>query len=88
MAVVKLYANLRVIIGGMELHIPGKDVHSVLVKLTRDFPALAPFLFESGKLRPRVILTLNGRTLDRANCMSTLVAEQDQIAIFPPVAGG
>lgn len=88
MPLVKLFANLRSTTGQKELHVNGKNVQSVLEKLTQEYPALAPFLFENGKLRLRVILTINGQTLDPDVGLKTSVSEQDQIAIFPPVAGG
>jgi molybdopterin converting factor small subunit len=49
---------------------------------------LQQFLLEEGHLRPRVIITINGQTLDPETSLESPVSEQDQIAIFPPVAGG
>jgi molybdopterin synthase sulfur carrier subunit len=88
MAVVKLYANLRTIIGKKEMSIPGLSIQEVLEKLIQDHPGLKQFLLEEGKLRPRIIITRNGQTLDPEIRLQTLVSDQDQIAIFPPVAGG
>jgi molybdopterin synthase sulfur carrier subunit len=88
MALVKLYANLRTIIGKKELSIPGLSIQEVLGKLIQDYPGLQQFLLDEGKLRPRVIITRNGQTLDPEIRLQTLVSEQDQIAIFPPVSGG
>jgi MoaD family protein len=88
MPLVKLYANLRTVTGKKELSIPGGNIQEVLEKLSQDFPGLVHFLFENGKLRPRVIITVNGQTLDPATGLVTSVSEQDQIAIFPSVAGG
>ncbi len=88
MPVVKLYANLRTVAGQKELNIPARTVEEMLAKLTQNHPGLARFLYENGKLRPRVIVTVNGQMLDTAAVLNTSVSEQDQIAIFPPVAGG
>jgi sulfur-carrier protein len=88
MPLIKLYANLRTVTGKKELNIPGGNMQEVLGKLNQDHPGLLHFLFENGKLRPRVIITVNGQTLDPATGLNTSVSEQDQIAIFPPVAGG
>lgn len=88
MPLIKLYANLRTVTGKKDLSIPGKNIQEVLGKLIQDYPGLARFLFEKSKLRPRVILTLNGQTLDPETSLENPVSEQDQIAIFPPVAGG
>ncbi len=88
MPLIKLYANLRTATGKKELTLPGKTMREVLDNLCREYQGLARFLFENGKLRPRVILTINGQTLDPATGLNQRVSEQDQIAIFPPVAGG
>ena len=88
MPVVKLYANLRAITGSKEHNIPGESIREILGILIREYPALQAFLFDKERLRPRVLLTLNGQTLDIETCLETPVAGQDQIAIFPPVAGG
>jgi molybdopterin synthase sulfur carrier subunit len=88
MPLIKLYANLRTVTGKKELSIPGKNIQEALGNLTQDYPGLQRFLFEKGKLRPRVILTINGQTLDLETGLENPVSEQDQIAIFPPVAGG
>jgi MoaD family protein len=88
MPLIKLYANLRTVTGKKELSLPGENMQEVLGKLSQEYPGLVRFLFENGKLRPRVIITLNGQTLDLEAGLKNLVSEQDQIAIFPPVAGG
>jgi len=88
MPLIKLYANLRTATGKKEITLPGESIQEVLRNLCREYPGLVPFLFEEEKLRPRVILTLNGHTLDPATRLNRNVSEQDQIAIFPPVAGG
>ena len=57
----------------------------MLVELVNQYPALAVHLLEDGKIRPHIILTINGQpTLD----LDAVLNEQDQIAIFPPIAGG
>jgi molybdopterin synthase sulfur carrier subunit len=88
MPLIKLYANLRTVTGKKELTIPGGNIQEVLENLSQEFPGLLHFLFENEKLRPRVIITLNGQTIDPAIGLNMAVSEQDQIAIFPPVAGG
>ena len=88
MALVKVYANLRTIIGKKELSIPGQSIQEVLGKLIQDYPGLQQFLLDEGKLRPRVIITRNGQTLDPSTILQASISDQDQVAIFPPVAGG
>ena len=88
MATVKLYASLRSITRQTEINVPGTNLQDVLEKLTGDHPEMEPFLFEKGKLRPRVIISLNGHPLDPQAILQTRLSAEDQVAIFPPVAGG
>ena len=85
MAVVKLFANLRNIAGIKEATIPGAAIGPVISELVKRYPALAEKLLENGQIRQHVVITINGHpTMD----MDAAVTEQDQIAIFPPIAGG
>jgi len=85
MPLVKLYANLRRLAGTKELSIPGGTVGTVLNELIKRNPALEGVILESEKLRPHVVVTLNGYNIIE---ISMQVAEQDIIAVFPPIAGG
>jgi MoaD family protein len=85
MPVVKLFANLRKLAGTKEVSITGANVGAVVSELVSLKPALDGVLLENGRLRPHVLVTLNGHT---TNDLSLPVAEQDVIAIFPPIAGG
>ena len=85
MPVVKLFANLRKLAGTKEITITGPTIGAVMNELVRQSPALDGVLLENGNLRPHVIVTLNGRN---TSDLSQQVTEQDEIAIFPPIAGG
>jgi molybdopterin converting factor small subunit len=85
MPVVKFYASLRRVTGAKEKVVPGGDLRAVLETLAADIPALRPY-FEGNRVQ--VIITVNGQTLDPNTALETSVSEQDQIAIFPPIAGG
>jgi molybdopterin synthase sulfur carrier subunit len=85
MPVVKLFANLRKLAGTKELSISGATVGAVLNELVKRTPALDGVILENGELRPHVIITLNGHNTSN---LSIQVTEQDEIAIFPPIAGG
>jgi molybdopterin synthase sulfur carrier subunit len=88
MPLIKFYANLRSAVGKKEVHILGANVQEVLDKLILEFPEMKKFLMEEGRLRSRVIITVNGQSLQPEISLKTTVSEQDQIAIFPPIAGG
>ena len=85
MPVVKLVANLRKLAGTKDLSISGTTIGAVMNELVSQSPALDGVLFENGNLRLHVIVTLNGHN---TSDLSVQVTEQDEIAIFPPIAGG
>jgi molybdopterin synthase sulfur carrier subunit len=82
---VRLFANLRNAAGIKTVLIKGASIREVVSGLVRQYPALAIYLLEDGQLRPQVIITKNGHPLED---LDTLLTEQDEIAIFPPVGGG
>jgi molybdopterin synthase sulfur carrier subunit len=43
---------------------------------------------EHGQFREYVILMRNARRIDTADAAKNVVADGDEIAVFPPVAGG
>jgi MoaD family protein len=82
---VKLFASLRKVAGMKEASITGASVGEVVSELVTQIPALTGYLLENGQIRTHVIITKNGHpTTD----MEMPVAEKDEIAIFPPIAGG
>ncbi len=85
MPLVKLYANLRKLAGTKELSITGGTVGAVLNELVRRNPPLGDVILENGELRLHIVVTLNGINVTDLNLA---LAEQDIVAIFPPIAGG
>jgi sulfur-carrier protein len=85
MPTVKLFANLRKMAETKETSIAGTSVGAVLSELVKRHPALDGILLENGQIRQHVILTINGQLTTE---LDASVMEQDEIAIFPPIAGG
>lgn len=89
--VVKVFANLRVICGGVTVEVQpdGDRVIDVLNKMIEMFPNLKDEIFTAQKtLLPFVAVYVNGRNIIHADDLQTKVKETDQFALFPPVAGG
>ena len=88
MATVKLFGNLRKHMDGSQLQISGGTVRAVLDLLCESHPSLYDAMLENGDLRPYFKIMLNGHDISLAKGLDTTVREDDQIAIFPPIAGG
>jgi sulfur-carrier protein len=89
--IVKVFANLRQICGGVTVEVlpDGDRVLDVLDKMVEMFPELQDELFTSEKtLLPFVHVYVNGRNIIHLDDLQTKVDEKDQFALFPPVAGG
>jgi len=85
MPAIKLYANLRQLAGTKELSVTGSTVRAALSELVKMNPPLGEVIFENGKLRPQIVVTINGR---HAVELDALLTERDVVAIFPPITGG
>lgn len=88
---VRAFANFREIIGkeiGIELD-SRKNVKDLLEVLCASHDQLYDMIFdESGKLRDDVILMKNRQNIESFDGIMTKIEKDDEIAIFPPVAGG
>ncbi len=85
---VRLFANIREIVGGRELFLDSTTVNGVLDTLTSMKPDLRDVLFEDGALRPYITVLLNGRNINEIDGITSALSEGDEVAIFPPVSGG
>jgi len=92
MTVVRLYAGLREAAGqrDFEVELPAG---ALIGQLLRRLIALRPklngkILDEDGHVRQYVAVFVNGRDIRHLNGLETPVEPGEEIAIFPPVAGG
>ena len=85
MATVKLFANLRKAAGLKETTVMGVSVAEIVADLVIQHPLLEAHLIENGSVRPSIIITINGHT---TKDLQAPIQDQDEIAIFPPIAGG
>ena len=88
---VKVFANLRDICGGVKVEVipDGNRVIDILDKMVEMFPDIKDEIFTPQKtLKPFVHVYVNGKNVIHLDDLLTEVAESDQFALFPPVAGG
>ena len=88
MATVKLFGNLRKYSNGSHLQVAGASVRAVVDALCDTEPGLCNTLLKDGAIRPHFKITLNGHDISLTDGLDTFVQDSDQIAIFPPIAGG
>ena len=78
MAVLRLFASIRVAAGTGKTAIPGDTVGEVINAASKQFGETFSTLLPSCKI------WVNGKQAD----LSTSVVDEDEVAILPPVSGG
>lgn len=89
---IKLFADFRELCGGKVVSVGSNDpqaIGTLLDALIERFPVMKTELFtESGELQPLVSVFVNGKNIIHLDGLQTIVTSEDQIALFPPIAGG
>jgi molybdopterin synthase sulfur carrier subunit len=85
---VKLFGILRRYAGSPQLELPGTTVRAVLEALCAMNTELCAAIRDENGLRQYVRAMLNGHDVELAQGLDTPLAPNDEIAIFPPIAGG
>lgn len=85
---IKLYAGLRKAAGVKEVHLDGSQLDDILHVLVEIYPALQQILYDGSCLRSHIIINVNGNNVNPDQSPDLLLAPNDQVAIFPPIAGG
>ena len=89
--VVIAFANFREILG-KERQMQAKDgatVGAILQELAASSQAFREAAFDdTGALRDYVLLMINRKRIDPSQEMSRQLQDGDELAIFPPLAGG
>ena len=89
---VRVYATLRSIVGGATVPTevkPGQTVGDLVTEMTTRWPDLRPEMVDDqGNLLGRIQIFINGRNIRHLNNTDTVLPENGNIAIFPPVGGG
>ncbi len=85
------FANFREILGKeREISLlEGATVRDLLEELAAARPAFKDAAFdEAGTLRDYVLLMVNKKRIDPTQDLSRTLQDGDELAIFPPLAGG
>jgi MoaD family protein len=87
---IKLFGGLRQKAEGAELNGSGATIREVLKTISSEHDSLGKALFINGSddLRPHIRIMVNGLDSELLAGLDTAVSKDDQIAIFPPIAGG
>ncbi len=89
---VQFYATLRQIAGGKTAEVPvaeGATAGDLLHAVSTTYPALAGVIWTAdGGLSEYVKVFVNGREVRHLDGLATILPDNADVDIFPPVAGG
>lgn len=89
---IKVFANFREICGDKKVDIEVHDNEPILTVLNRfieQFPQMEEELFtEDKEIKPMIHVFINGKNIIHLDGLDSKVKLTDEIALFPPVAGG
>lgn len=85
---IKLFGGLRRFTDRREHPVAGNTIRDALAHLCEQNLPLRNAILEGETLRPHVRVMVNGRDSELAQGLDTAVKQGDEIAIFPPIAGG
>jgi sulfur-carrier protein len=88
MPVVKFFANLRRLAGAAQFNTLALTVGDALEAVCMDNPRLRAAIFQDACLKPHVRVMVNGRDVELAQGLETPLGADDEVAVFPPIAGG
>lgn len=88
---VRAFARFREVIGEMNvLDLPvGSGIPALLAELaSRNSESRELLIDEQGRIREHIILMVNRKRISRSALPDIILAEGDEVAVYPPVAGG
>lgn len=85
---IKLFANLREQAGKAKIESNGSDLREVIDILIRKYDGLGELIIKNGEIHPFIHVMVNGISVKDKDGLDTVLNEDDEIALFPPVSGG
>lgn len=87
---VKVFGQFRYITNCKEVEVDamGDAIKDVINSLIAAYPELGPAILSGEELRPYVNLLVNGKNVKDIGGFAATVKEDDDIILFPPMAGG
>ncbi len=83
----KLFASLKRDRGVVEVEFEGRKLKDALSELFKIYPELKSIV-EGDRIRDFYKIFVNGRDVEHLKGLETELRDGDEIAIFPPIAGG
>ena len=88
MPTIKLFGSLRRHSGRAAVILGGETVRAALAALCADNTKLCAAIWDGDKVRAYVRVMVGGHDIELGQGLDTPVTSNDEIAIFPPIAGG
>ncbi len=88
MSEIRVFGNLRTLMTKPLVAVPGDTVRAALETLCTDQASLRAAILDGDRLHAHVRVLVNGHDIDLMQGLDTPLDDNDQVAIFPPIAGG
>lgn len=85
---IKLFGGLRQVAGRSQVDAVGSTVREALEDICAGDEELRAAIFNGHALHSHVRVLVNGRDSELLQGLQTPLTEDDQVAVFPPIAGG
>lgn len=89
---VKVFASFREIVLDKTVDVPYREdmtIRDLIDTIIQSYPLFAEEIYtEDRELKPHVQIFINGKSIRHAMGLDTKFDPEDEIAMFPPVAGG
>ncbi len=85
---VRMYATVRELAGTSEIYVEATDLKELLHVLSDRLGPRFSRLVSSSEPDDSIVILLNGRNVRPGSVSRTVLSQDDEVCIFPPVSGG